>query len=646
MNSSDVLAENGLLSQAIRGFMPREAQLTMAHAIENALSAQGRLIVEAGTGTGKSFGYLVPAFLSNKKTIISTGTKNLQDQLFFHDIPIIKSILSSPLQVVLLKGRANYLCLQRLKRNQEDGRFVSRQLVTELVTIGEWANATQSGDIAELDTIPEDSAIWPYATSTTENCLNQDCAFYKDCFVVKARQKALAADIVVVNHHLFFADLALQEEGFGELLPGADVVIFDEAHHLPDIAAQFFSTAFSSRQLLELARDSEAEALETAGDMKQIVEESQHLHRMVQAMKTALGTELRASPWPSYLPRPLEVAILDIKDALRDFELVLKEAAVRSKGLESCWKRAGELLAKFDLITQKAPDNTVHWFETHAQSFAIHLTPIVVAEQFKKFMQDRTRSWIFTSATLTVKNQFHLFVDTMGLQGATVLQLNSPFDYPRQALLYAPRGMPDPNADNYTEAVIEAAIPVLEATEGRAFVLFTSHRALQRAADYLHERLPYPILQQGTKPKRLLIEEFKILGNAILLGTSSFWYGVDVRGEALSCVIIDKLPFSAPDDPILQAKMKLLRERGEDPFQTYQLPNAVLILKQGAGRLIRDVNDTGVLMICDPRLVGNRYGEVFIQSLPNMTRTRDVAKVKAFLTETKHRISANEVTCH
>ncbi|MDR3478696.1 MAG: ATP-dependent DNA helicase [Gammaproteobacteria bacterium] len=640
--SVKVLEQDGLLSQAIKGFTPRDAQQQMADAIEKTIAQNGQLIVEAGTGTGKTFGYLVPIFLSQKKTIISTGTKNLQDQLFFNDIPVIKKILSSALNVVLLKGRANYLCIQRLKRNQEDGRFVSRQLVSELVTISEWSSTTQTGDIAELDSIPEDSSIWPYATSTVDNCLNQDCAFYKDCFVVKARQQALTADIVVVNHHLFFADMALQEEGFGELLPGADVVVFDEAHHLPEIAAHFFSTALTSRQLLELARDSEAEALESAGDMKQIVEESAHLHRMALAMRTALGSDLRSLPWPDRLTPQLDAAILDIKDALKSFEVVLKEAGIRSKGLESCWKRSGELIERFDMVTKTAPENTVHWFETHTQSFAIHLTPIIVAEYFKKFMQDRKRSWIFTSATLTVKNNFKLFVDTMGLEKAQVLQLKSPFDYQQQALLYAPRGMPDPHAENYTEAVIEAAIPILEATQGKAFLLFTSHRALERAAAYLENRLPFPLLRQGTKPKRQLVDEFKALGNAILLGTSSFWYGVDVRGDALSCVIIDKLPFSSPDDPILQAKIKLLRKQGEDPFMNYQLPNAVLILKQGAGRLIRDVADSGVLMICDPRLVGNRYGEVFIQSLPNMSRTRDIDKVKAFLADKK--LATEEVT--
>jgi ATP-dependent DNA helicase DinG len=642
MTSASILEENGLLSQAIHGFTPRLAQQKMAEAIEQTIQQHAQLVVEAGTGTGKTFGYLVPVFLSQQKTIISTGTKNLQDQLFFNDIPVIKKILASTLKVVLLKGRANYLCLYRLQRNREEGRFASRQLISELETIYAWSSSTITGDMAELDTLPEDSQIWPYATSTVENCLNQDCEFYKDCFVVKARQQALSADIVVVNHHLFFADMALQEEGFGELLPGADIVIFDEAHQLPEIASYFFSTLLSSRHLSELARDCDAESLLTASDMKQINEEAAKLQRLVQMMRTALGLELKSLPWPDQPSTALKYCIEDIKICLRQLEAILKEAAVRSKGLENCWRRAGEIMARFDLVTKPAAQDTIHWYETHTQSFSIHLTPMIVAEFFKKYMQDKQRSWIFTSATLTVKNSFELFTQTMGVDQALQLQLKSPFDYQKQALLYAPRGMPHPNAEYYTEAVVEAAIPVLEASEGKAFLLFTSHRALERAAVYLENRLPFPILKQGSKPKRLLINEFKALGNAVLLGTSSFWYGVDVRGDALSCVIIDKLPFSSPDDPILQARMKMLRDQGIDPFGTYQLPAAVLILKQGAGRLIRDVTDRGVLMICDPRLVGNRYGEVFLQSLPDMARTRDLEKVREFLYS--HEISSSEET--
>ncbi len=630
MNLSDILEENGLLSEAIEGFSPRVSQQKMAEAIEKTIALDAQLIVEAGTGTGKTFGYLIPIFRAEKKTIISTGTKNLQDQLFFKDIPVIKKILSHPARVVLLKGRANYLCKQRLEHNLLDGRFVSRQIVGELQIINEWAALTDTGDISELHNIAEDSQAWPYVTSTVDNCLNQDCPFYKSCFVVKARQQALNADIVIVNHHLFFADMVLQEEGFGELLPGADVIVFDEAHHLPDVASHFFSTVLTGRQLIELARDTESEVIKTAADMRSIIEQTDLLQVATHEMRLALGSELRRAPWPEPVSPILDKSIQQIQHILGSLEELLKLAAVRSKGLESCWRRAIIVIERFNFLTQPTTKDSVHWFETHTQSFTLQLTPMIVAENFKKFIEDKKRAWIFTSATLSVKNSFQLFVDTLGLHDALQLQLKSPFDYQKQALLYVPRGLPDPHASHYIEALIDAVIPVLEITQGKAFLLFTSYRAMDLAANLLHERVSFPLLLQGTSPKKKLIEQFKAHGNAVLLGTSSFWYGVDVRGDALSCVVIDKLPFAAPEDPILKARIQMLRKQGIDPFQTYQLPNAVLTLKQGAGRLIRDYDDRGILMICDPRLVGSRYGDAFLQSLPDMSRTRDLEKVKEF----------------
>jgi ATP-dependent DNA helicase DinG len=629
-NIQEILGESGALSKVIPGFTPREPQQKMAEAVTRALALDAQLVVEAGTGTGKTFGYLVPIFLSQKKTIISTGTKNLQDQLFFKDIPIIKKIFSFPRKVVLLKGRANYLCHYRLDRNYQDGRFESRQLIAQLQLIKEWAGCTDTGDISELHSVPEDSSIWPQVTSTAENCLNQDCPFIKDCFVAKARQETLNADIVVVNHHLFFADLSLQKDGFGELLPNADIIVFDEAHHLPDIASQFFSTTLTSRQLMELARDSDMEALESAMDSRDINDHAGFLQKTIQAMRLSLGQELRRASWPFPLSPALDVSIKEVKSALQNLENSLKEAAVRSKGLENCWKRSIELIEQFDLLTGVAPENTIHWFETYAHSFVLQLTPTIVAEQFKQHLQAQKRAWIFTSATLTVKNNFQLFVDSLGLEKALQLQLKSPFDFRKQALLYVPRGLPDPRAPHYTEAVVEAAIPVVEAFRGRTFILFTSYKAMEYAAELLKHRVTFPLLLQGTLPKQKLIEEFRQLGNAILLGTSSFWYGVDVRGDTLSCVIIDKLPFASPDDPILKAKIDMLRKKGLDPFQQYQLPLAVLILKQGAGRLIRDATDRGILMICDPRIVAVRYGKTFLQSLPDMPRTRDLERVKEF----------------
>lgn len=637
LSSLDILGDNGSLKKAISGFTPRKSQQQMAEAIERVIEAEAELVVEAGTGTGKTFAYLVPVFLSQKKTIISTGTKNLQDQLFLKDIPVVKKILSTSLKIVLLKGRANYLCHYRLKNSREDGRFVSRQHISQLQMIYEWSGTTTTGDIGEISYIPEDSGIWPYVTSTPDNCLNQDCEFYKDCFVVKARQQALAAEVVVVNHHLFFADMALQDEGFGELLPGAEVIIFDEAHHLPEIASQFFSTVLTGRQINELARDTENEGLQNAKDMAEIGGAATQLQIAVQEMRSVLGPELRRQTWPSALSDAWQKAIDVVKMRLQNLDEILKPIVMRSKGLENCSRRAVQLIERFNLLTGRTPDDNIHWFETHLQSFTLQLTPMIVAEFFKKFMNQKNRAWIFTSATLTVKNSFQLFVETLGLEKALQLQLNSPFDYPNQALLYVPRGLPDPRAKEYIPKLIEAVIPVLEATQGKAFLLFTSYRAMEMGAELLKHAIPYPILLQGSAPKRELIEQFKSLGNAVLLGTSSFWYGVDVRGDALSCVIIDKLPFAAPEDPILQGRIQMLRKQGIDPFQHYQLPHAVITLKQGAGRLIRDNQDRGILMICDPRLVGNRYGSVFLQSLPNMTRTRDLTKVIEFMSKTERK---------
>ncbi len=629
VSASHILSEGGLLSEVVSGFRARGTQQEMAKAITDAIQEKSLLMVEAGTGTGKTFAYLVPVFLSGKKTIISTGTKHLQDQLFFTDIPIIKKCFPDARNVMLLKGRANYLCKHRIEQSRMDGRFLSRQQASQLHTVDSFSRTTKTGDIAEITVIPEDAAIWPHVTSTGDNCLNQDCSFYKDCFLMKARQQAKLADILVVNHHLFFADMALQEEGLNELLPGAEAVIFDEAHHISDIASQFFSVQCSGRQLMDLTRDTEMEAVKEAPDMKSILDQSSALQKAVQETRQAFGSDLRRALWVKGV-NAIEGAIESLKYQLGQLQEVLKEAAVRGKGLESCWKRAAELYSTLASLMGESPDNSVRWFETHLHSFTLQRSPIIIADQFMEYLKKTDRTWIFTSATLTVKNDFSLFRDALGLCDARALQLGSPFDYQNQALLYVPRGLPDPRAAHYTESLLEAMIPVLEASGGKAFVLCTSYKSLDYLAEKLEGRVSYPLLVQGSRPKHELIAEFKKQGCAILVGTSSFWYGVDVQGEALSCVVIDKLPFVSPDDPLLQARLQWFRKKGLDPFQVYQLPNAVLMLKQGAGRLIRGMNDRGVLMICDPRLVASSYGETFLRSLPDMPRTREIDKVRAF----------------
>lgn len=631
LSASEFLGLGGPFAQHVSGFAPRAQQQEMAEAVATALANHDTLIAEAGTGTGKTFAYLVPALLSGKKVIVSTGTKALQDQLFHRDLPAVREALGVPVTVALLKGRANYLCLHRLQLAESEGRFRSRIQAGEVVRIRVWAGRTRSGDIAELADIPEDSAVWPLVTSTTDNCLGQECPSYNDCHVLKARRSALEADIVVINHHLFFADLALREEGFGELLPAAQAVILDEAHQLPETATHFFGVTLSSRQLLELARDAVAEQIKEAGDMPELASASEHLEKAVRDLRLALGIEEQRGAWQEIKAQAHVTQVLDtLREHLQMLSQLLEAAAPRGKGLENCWRRAVQLLEHFDQATESHMDQHVHWFETFPRSFAIHSTPLDSAEIFRTHLIKQKCAWIFTSATLTVGNRFEHFAQRMGLEDATMERWDSPFDFAQQALLYLPTAMPNPADHRYTEAVIEAALPVLKASGGRAFLLFTSHRALRTAVELLENRIPYPLLVQGSAPRAELLNRFRALGNAVLLGTSSFWEGVDVRGEALSCVIIDKLPFASPGDPVLQARLEGIREQGGNPFLDYQLPQAVLALKQGVGRLIRDSTDRGVLMLCDPRLLEKSYGKMFFDSLPPMPRTRSLEDVQYF----------------
>ena len=604
----------------------------MAEAVARALTDHEILIAEAGTGTGKTFAYLVPALLSGKKVIVSTGTKALQDQLFHRDLPAVREALGVTVSVALLKGRSNYLCLHRLSLTEAEGRFRSREQADQLVRVRDWAGRSRSGDIAELTDIPEDSAVWPLVTSTTDNCLGQECPSIRDCHVLKARRAALEADLLVINHHLFFADLALREEGFGELLPGAQAVILDEAHQLPDTAAQFFGVTVSSRQLIELAHDSIAEQIKEAGDMPELRDDAEKLEQATRDLRLAFGAEQKRGGWRE-IEAQLRTALDTLCGQLGTLSQHLETAAPRGKGLENCWGRAVQLEERLEQVTQAHPTEHVQWFETFPRSFALHSTPLNSAAMFRTHLARQKCAWLFTSATLTVGGRFEHFIDRMGLEDALTERWDSPFDFTRQALLYLPAALPAPSEPRYTEAVIEAAVPVLHASGGRAFLLFTSHRALQEAQQLLTNRLPFPLLVQGSAPRAELLNRFRALGNAVLLGTASFWEGVDVRGEALSCVIIDKLPFASPGDPVLQARLEAIREQGGNPFRDYQLPQAVLTLKQGAGRLIRDSTDRGVLMLCDPRLSEKSYGKTFLDSLPPMPHTRRLEDVQYFYSE-------------
>jgi len=629
--SAEALAAEGPFARLLPRFSVRQAQLEMAGRIERVLAENGMLVAESGTGTGKTFAYLVPAVLSGKKVLVSTGTRNLQDQLFNRDLPVVREALDVPFVAALLKGRSNYLCLHRLANLA--GSESTRRQMSELVQVQQWARVTRGGDIAEIGAIPEDSDLWPLVTSTADNCLGGGCPRYAECFVNRARREALAADVLVVNHHLFFADLALREEGFGQLLPEFESLIFDEAHQLPEVAANFFGQSINSYQLVGLARDAVTEELKEKSGVAALRPAAQALEKAVADFRLAFGPEPRRDAWgEASEERGLRQALSDLRERLSDLGRALEAAAPCGEGLSHCARRAGEMMERLFLIADEPPPDYVPWFETTTRGFSLRLTPLEVSAPLRSHL-DANKAWVFVSATLSVNGNFGHFQSQLGVEHAETACWGSPFDYAHQALLYLPPDMPQPSAPHYTEHVVDVALPVLTASRGRAFVLFTSHRALRRAVELLADHLPYPLLVQGSLPRAQLLERFRSLGNAVLLGTGSFWEGVDVRGEALSCVIIDKLPFATPDDPVLRARATALEETGRNPFVEYQLPEAVIALKQGVGRLIRDECDRGVLVLCDPRLRGKSYGRVFLQSLPPIPRTTLLADVQAFFSQ-------------
>lgn len=645
VTSKEVFEIDSPLADRLEGFTPRRAQQEMAACIERALADYSVFIAESGTGTGKTFAYLVPALLSGKKILVSTGTRHLQDQLYHRDLPLVRNALGVPVTSALLKGRSNYLCRHRLDRAQTDGRFGGKGDQSLLARIREWSMNTQRGDIAEMNQIPEDSEAWPWVTSTADNCLGSGCSHYDECFVNRARREALAADVVVVNHHLFFADLALREEGFGQLLPGVEAVIFDEAHQLPEVASNFLGLSISGHQIASLCRDSIAEDIKEHSGVAGLQAAAQSLEKSLADFRLALsephrpaasregrvaGNERRTSWDKLENAKAVHAALAELKARLTTLSAALDMAAGKGAGLANCARRASNLLDRLLMISESPPADYIAWIETGARSFTLYLTPIDIAASFRQHTGNGKKAWVFTSATLAVKKSFTHFQAKLGLEEAETGLWDSPFNYAQQTLLYIPPGLPMPSTPDYTERVIEAALPVLRASRGRAFILFTSHRALKSAAARLKNELDYPLLIQGDAPRSELLRRFRELGNAVLLGTGSFWEGVDVRGEALSCVIIDKLPFAAPDDPVLQARAAAMEQAGRNAFTEYQLPEAVIALKQGVGRLIRDEGDHGILMLCDPRLLSKSYGRIFLASLPPMPLTQDLADVRRF----------------
>ncbi len=599
----------------------------MAEAVAEAIANSDKLVVEAGTGTGKTFAYLIPALMSGRKTIISTGTKALQDQLYHRDLPLVGKALGRPVTTALLKGRANYLCLQRLDQVTD----AAPSLLDDLNEVREWRYRTGSGDRAELVEVPEDSPVWPLVTSTADNCLGHKCPEYSDCHVASARKAAQEADLVVVNHHLLLADLAMKEEGFVEFLPGAEAIILDEAHQVPDLAVQFFGVTLGSRELERLVDESRVATLPFS---------EPELDRRIDALHTAIRILRAEAPREegrhelSEVIEELRTPLDTLAHALQDVHLAIAGLGDATAELEKIHEQLLGAAERLAMLTGEDAWDGLRWLEIHPRSLRLHLTPLDVSSKLKALIDNDFQSWIFTSATLAIGEDFSHFGSRMGLAGVAGLAFPSPFALHQNGLIYLPEDLPQPSDPGHTDAMLEAVTPLLDLTTGGMFCLFTSHRALNNARKWFKTRRSTlggrTLLVQGDAPRDDLLRRFRQLGDAVLLGTGSFWEGVDVRGPALSVVAIDKLPFASPADPLMMARLEYLRRQGANGFMEHQLPLAALALKQGAGRLLRDHTDYGVVVLCDPRIRGKRYGKIFLDCLAPMPSTSALNEVSSF----------------
>ncbi|WP_239552549.1 ATP-dependent DNA helicase [Oceanisphaera litoralis] len=620
------------MARAIDGFKPRAAQVEMATAVGQALDDKLPLVVEAGTGTGKTYAYLAPVLAAGKRVVLSTGSRNLQEQLFHRDLPTLVKAMHYHHPVALLKGRSNYLCLERLGLLNESVPMLSAEGLADLQRVRRFVPMTHSGDIGDIPGLAERSEVLPLVTSTNDNCLGRDCRHYQDCYLVKARNKAMEAQVVVVNHHLFFADMAVRDTGFGQLIPDADAYILDEAHQLPEIAGQYFGQSQSSKQILELARDLRLAQKVEARDMAQIGKAAEQLERHAQDLRLAFGHDSgRGQLRPMLARSEVAQALVRLNESLAFCYEVLKLALGRGEQLDHCFERLVGLRTQLDSVTRVEEDGYSYWFDCTRRHISFHKTPLSVADRFSVELAKDEVSWVFTSATLAVGDSFAHFCADLGLSRCRTLQLDSPFDYSRQSRLCVPRYLPETNAAGRGRWLAESLADTLDAVPGGSFFLCTSYKVMNEVAEVLRIRLDRTVLVQGEDNKVRLLERFSQDGRAVLVATSSFWEGIDVRGNALQCVVIDKLPFSAPDDPLLSARLEDCRRRGEDGFARVQLPKAIITLKQGVGRLIRDVEDKGVLVITDGRLVNRAYGADFINSLPAMPRTRSLQQLAEFL---------------
>ena len=628
---------SGPLSEGVINFHEREDQVEMAKIVNEAIEEKNSLIVEAGTGVGKTFSYLVPALINGGKVVISTATKNLQDQLFFKDIPTIRDALKIPIDINILKGRSNYICQLRMENALLEGQFLNKEDAKYIHEIKKISDHSESGEISEFNNIPEKSTVWPFVTSTKENCMGQDCEFYKSCFLIKARKKAITSEVVIVNHHLFFADLVLKDAELSEILPKASTVIFDEAHQIPEIASIFFGQNISTNQIIYLIQDAQQILSNHIKDKEKLVELSKSIIDIANSLSSffdqrnqRIGVE-KIEKLDSFQEK-----IIDLTRELENLYKFFNAYSEQDLEFKKLSDRTKEIISKLKNWNKGTDQNYVYWIEIFFKSIQFNITPISVADNFRRFQQTNETAWIFTSATLAVNSSFNHFQSLMGLENAKTKLLKSPFDYSKNAYLYVPKDMPETSSRLFNIHLVGQVYPLLVAAKGRAFILSTSIKSMNEITTLLKDEfeknnITYPILTQGTGSKTKLLEQFKTHGNAILIGSLSFWEGVDVRGPDLSLVIIDKLPFQSPGDPIFESKINMLSAKGINAFMTFQLPKAIISLKQGAGRLIRDEMDKGVLMICDQRIVSKPYGKKFWRSLPDFKRTREQDDVIEFL---------------
>lgn len=635
ISSHDWLGPDGPFARHWTGFMPRPGQQELADAIAETIEDGGTLVAEAATGTGKTLAYLAPLLASGKTALISTGTRNLQEQLYHRDLPAALEVMEQGARTALLKGRNNYLCRYRMEQTRTTGRVRRPDLLRQLEQVYAWSVRTDSGDLAELAELPEDARIRPLVTSSAENCLGSDCPLYDDCHVYQARRAAMRAQITVVNHHLLFADLALKEQGHGEVLPEVDVIVIDEAHQAPTVAAQFFGATFSHRQITTLLSDALTEADAVSGLLGEIRETSAVLEQAQREALLAFSAVNRRTALRQVLESQVPMSILDdLDDGLEQLAARIKALDEPSSGLKQIVARCQQLQAALKLFREPQSDY-ICWFEPRMRGFALHATPLDVSKIFEQVRSPMQAAWILTSATLTVNNGFDYFNARLGLAGSRNMIIDSPFDYAARTCLWLPRELPPAGSREHTEALLQQVLPLLKANRGRAFLLFTTHRALRDAAGWLHEYTDFDLQVQGEAPRSQLLARFLDThdsgGASVLLGAASFWEGIDVAGATLSLVVIDKLPFAAPDDPVLQARSEAIRREGGNPFVELSLPESVLALKQGVGRLIRGHLDHGVVVIGDNRLRTKPYGRQFIASLPAMPQADSQAQVLEFI---------------